>query len=203
MSFPFTKKLASRLRSNPCSTLGILCAILLTITIQYAVLPLPSVPSIPIKHRLRTQNRTSHTFVKFRHLDRLTSDCESLSTIDCLTYLHQNRSDYFEELSADERKRFQDEYCTNEKKMLFHAFWNDPNRLDDPLLQLYIHSYLFTQNRQCSKLILWTIPQHHGDSSIDPKFQIYQPYLEIRTLSSVAAELDQVGIRVRIFVAWT
>ena len=190
------KRLATRLLSYPCTTLCTLCAILLTLIIQYFLLSSPSVPSMPIARRLRPQNRTSHTFVKFRHLGRLTETCEDLSTIGCLTYLQQNRSDYFDNLSSDELLLFQDQYCTNEKKMLFHTFWNDPNRLDDPFLQLLINSYLFTQNRQCSKLILWTTPPYDDQPLIDPRYQMHAPHLEIRFLTSIAPELDRVGIRV-------
>jgi hypothetical protein len=144
--------------------------------------------------RLRPQNLSTYNFVKFRNLSILTNTCEQMTTIDCLTYLHNNQSDYFQRLSSIEYNLFRNRYCTNKKKMLFHTFWNNPKRLNDPLLLLHIQSHLYTQNRHCSYLIIWTLPTFSGE--IDPKYNVHKPYLEFRTLIPLAKELRQVGVNV-------
>ncbi len=153
-----------------------------------------SSPSTFYTSRLRPQNRFLHQFVKFRNLSILTNTCEQMSTIDCLNYLHNNQSDYFQPLSTDEIKVFHNEYCTDKKKMLFHTFWSNPKRLDDPLLLLHIQSHLYTQNRECSNLIIWTLPRVFRD--IPRKYNVHEPYLQFRSLMPLANELRQVGVNV-------
>ena len=149
------------------------------------------------KFRLRTQNLSKNHFVKFRNISILTKTCEEMTTIQCLNYLHYNQTDYLQSLSTDELIFFQNQYCTEHKKMLFHTFWNNPNTLDDPLLLLHIKSHLYTQNRQCSYLIIWTLPPFYGD--IDQKFNVHKPYLQFRTLIPFAKELRKVGVDVRCY----
>ncbi len=147
--------------------------------------------------RLRRQNFSLNHFVKFRNLSILINTCEQMSTIDCLNYLHDNQSDYVQALSTDEQNVFQNEYCTKEKKMLFHTFWSNPRTLDDPLLLLHIQSHLYTQNRQCSNLIIWTLPRlPRFVGGIDRRYNVHQPYLQFRSLMPLANELRQVGVNV-------
>ena len=75
-----------------------------------------------VKYNLKIQNMSVFNFVRFRNLVQLTKTCESMSTIDCLSYLHNKQSDYVEPLSPDELRIFKDNYCTGERKMLFHSF---------------------------------------------------------------------------------
>jgi len=154
-----------------------------------------STSSLLYTSRLRTQNISTNHLVKFRNLSVLINNCEQMTTIQCLDYLHNNQSDYFQSLSSIEFDHFQNLYCKNKKKMLFHTFWNNPNTLDDTLLVLHIQSHLYTQNRQCSYLIIWTLPPFYGD--IDPKYNVHKPYLQFRTLLPFANQLRQVGIDVR------
>jgi hypothetical protein len=154
-------------------------------------------PSSFYTSRLRPQNRSVYQFVKFRNLSILINTCEKTTTIECLNYLHSNQTDYFEPLSSNELNLFQNEYCTEKNKMVFHTFWNDPHKLNDPLLLIHIQSHLYTQNRQCSYLIIWTLPLFYGD--IDPKYNTHEPYLQFRTLMPFAKELRQVGVDVRTF----
>jgi hypothetical protein len=144
--------------------------------------------------RLRRQNFSRNHFVKFRNLSILINTCEQMSTIDCLNYLHNNQSDYVQILSTNEQNIFQNKYCTKKKKMLFHTFWNNPKTLNDPLLLLHIQSHLYTQNRRCSNLIIWTLPRFFG--RIDRRYNVHQPYLQFRSLLPLADELRQVGVNV-------
>ncbi len=153
----------------------------------------PSLPSL-YTSRLRPQNLSAYQFVKFRNLSILINTCEQMTTIDCLTYSHNNQSDYFQLLSSIEYDLFQNKYCVNKKKMLFHTFWDNPKRLNDPLLLLHIKSHLYTQNRQCSYLIIWTLPLIYGE--IDARYNVHEPYLQFRTLMPVAKELREVGVNV-------
>jgi hypothetical protein len=150
------------------------------------------------QYRLRLQNHSLYNFVKFRDLDRLTNICENTTTFKCLHYLQNNQSDYFETLSSDERNTFKNEYCSEKRKMLFHTFWNDPYRLDDTFLHLHIESYLYTQNRQCSYLIIWTLPFFNDNHQLNEKYQIHEPYLQIRSLLPFIDDLHQVGVHVRL-----
>jgi hypothetical protein len=144
--------------------------------------------------RLQAQNLSLNHFVQFRNLSALINACEQMSTIDCLNYLSNNQSDYVQTLSNDEKSIFQNEYCTEKKKMLFHTFWDNPNTLDDPLLLLHIQSHLYTQNRQCSNLIIWTLPKLFGE--IDRRYNVHEPHLQFRSLMLLAHELRQVGVDV-------
>jgi hypothetical protein len=149
------------------------------------------------KYYLRLQNESLFHFVKFRNLDTLIPLCERIATIECLKYLHQNQSEYFEILSAEELKTFRNDYCFTTEKLLFHTFLDDIDRLNDPLLQLHIQSYLYTQNRQCSNMIIWILSTFDNDDQIDEKYKIYEPYVQIRTLSPFIDDLHQVDIHVR------
>jgi len=153
-----------------------------------------SSPSSFYTSRLRSQNQSTYHFFKFRNLSILINTCEQMITIDCLAYLHNNQSDYFQSLSSTEYNSFQKKYCTNKKKMLFHTFWDNSKRLNDPLLLLHIQSYLYTQNRQCSYLIIWTLPPFYGE--IDPIYNAHEPYLQFRTLMPLAKQLREVGVNV-------
>jgi hypothetical protein len=150
------------------------------------------------KSRLRSQNLSTYHFVKFRNLSILINTCENMTTIQCLNYLHNNQTDYIQPLSINELNFFQNQYCTEKNKMLFHTFWNNPNTLNDPLLLLHIQSHLYTQNRQCSILIIWTLSPFYGN--IDQKFNVHKPYLQFRTLKPFAQELLKVGVDVRSFL---
>ncbi|CAF3375090.1 unnamed protein product [Rotaria socialis] len=76
--------------------------------------------------------------------------------------------------------------------MLFHTFWNDVHLLNHPILQLHIQSFLYTQNRRCSHLIVWTLPPF--DIRVKNAYNmIYAPYVEFRSLIEVAYEMRQVG----------
>ena len=182
----------------------ILCLnLVFLIILYYSFVPLtiPSpIPSALFQHHLRPQNNSLHHFVKFRDLDRLINICENMTTIACLKYLHDNQSDYIKTLSTDERNRFKNKYCSEKKKMLFHTFWNDPYRLDDPLLQLHIQSHLYTQNRQCSYLIIWTLPLFNNKNQMNKKYKIHEPYLQIRSLLPFIDDLHHVGVHVRLFL---
>ena len=149
-----------------------------------------------IKYRLRTQNSSAFKFFQLRDPVKLITLCESIPTIECLAYLSQNQSDYLQPLSGKKMKKFEKNYCTKTKKMLYHTFWSDSRRLDHPFLQLHIRSFLYTQNRRCSHLIVWTLP------SLDPKIKqiydrLYIPHVEFRSLMEVAYELLDVGTPVR------
>jgi hypothetical protein len=155
-------------------------------------------PSELIKYRLRVQNSSAFHFVKFLDLIKLTQFCERVSTISCLTYLNQNQSDYLQSQSSDEINIFKKTYCMEKKKILFHTFWGNTRRLNHPFLQLHIHSFLYTQNQQCSRMIVWLLPP------LDPKINqaynmLYAPNVEFRTLMSFAKELREVGVYVSIY----
>ncbi|CAF3254753.1 unnamed protein product [Rotaria socialis] len=76
--------------------------------------------------------------------------------------------------------------------MLFHTFWNDVHLLNHPILQLHIQSFLYTQNRRCSHLIVWTLPPF--DIRVKNAYNmIYAPYVEFRSLIEVAYKMRQVG----------
>jgi len=110
----------------------------------------------------------------------------------CLAYLNKNQTDYLEPLSSDDMRSFKETYCTETKKMLFHTFWIDTQLLNHPFLQLHIRSFLYTQNRQCSHLIIWTWPA--SDPQIDHTYnKFYTPNVEFRSLIDVADELLKVG----------
>jgi len=170
-----------------------ICCFLILIMIIIDFYSNPSLSSLYTSH-LRPQNRSAYHFVKFRNLSLLINTCEQMTTIDSLAYLHNNQSDYFQPLSSMEYDLFQNKYCTNKKKMLFHTFWDNPKKLNDPLLLLHIQSHLYTQNRQCSYLIIWTLPLFYGE--IDPRYNVHEPYLQFRTLMSLAKELREVGVNV-------
>lgn len=148
--------------------------------------------------RLRIENFSTYEFTKFRNLSILIHICEQMTTIDCLNYLQYNQSDYLQSLSLNEYNFFQNQYCTKKNKMLFHTFWNNPNKLNDPLLLLHIQSHLYTQNRQCSYLIIWTLPLLSGE--IDARYNVHEPYLQFRTLSPLAKEFRAVGVNVNTFI---
>ncbi|UJR22034.1 hypothetical protein I4U23_025102 [Adineta vaga] len=150
--------------------------------------------------RLREQDMTKHKYVKFRDLSLLSNTCEQMSTIDCLNYLDKNQSNYFQKLSSTQSRIFQNQYCTQKKKMLFHTFWNNPNQLDNPLLLLHIQSHLYTQNRHCSQLIIWTLPMFYG--AINPMYNVHYPYLQFRTLTPFMKELQQVGVHINSYRFW-
>lgn len=150
-----------------------------------------------MKYRIRPQNASAFQFVKFRDLTKLTTLCESIPTIQCLKYLDRNQSDYLQPQSSDEQKTFKETYCLEAKKMLYHTVWVDAARLDHPSLQLHIHSYLRTQNRQCSRLIVWLLPPIN--TQINEEYnRLYAPNIEFRTLTPYAHQLRQVGVYVRL-----
>jgi hypothetical protein len=149
-----------------------------------------------VRYCLRPQNISVFSFVQFRNIVKLIKACESMPNIQCLAYLNQNQSDYLQPLSSDDTATFKETYCTETKKMLFHTFWSDTRHLDHPLLQLHIHSFLYTQNRQCSHLIVWTLPPF--DTTIKDAYNmLYVPNVEFRSLMDVADELLKVGTPVR------
>jgi hypothetical protein len=150
-----------------------------------------------IRYRLQPQNVSAFSFVQFRDIIKLKNACESMSTIDCLAYLNQNQSDYLQPLSFDDTRTFKEIYCTETKKMLFHTFWSDSRRLDHPFLRLFIQSFLYTQNRQCSHLIVWTMPPfdtriHHAYNGLDVS------NVEFRSLIDIADDLSKVGTPVSL-----
>ena len=150
-----------------------------------------------MKYRIRPQNTSAFHFVKFRDLGKLITLCESLPTIQCLKYLDQNQSDYLQPQSSDEQEKFKDSYCLEAKKMLYHTIWVDARRLDHPSLQLHIHSYLRTQNRQCSRLIVWLLPP--VNTQINEEYtRLYAPNVEFRTLTPYTDQLRRVGVYVRL-----
>lgn len=150
-----------------------------------------------IKHRLRSQNNSAFSFVQFRDIIKLKKTCEDMSTIDCLAYLNQNQPDYLQPLSSDDTRKFKETYCTETKKMLFHTFWSDSRYLNHPLLQLHIQSFLYTQNRQCSHLIVWTMPPF--DTRNNHTYNMpYVPNVEFRSLMDVADDLLEVGTPVSL-----
>jgi hypothetical protein len=177
------------------------------LTMMIIVITYPTVSFLPpwsqeqplgsMQYRIRPQNASAFHFVKFRDLTRLITLCEGMPTIQCLKYLDQNQSDYLQPLSPDEWKTFKDTYCLETRKMLYHTVWVDARRLDHPTLQLHIHSYLRTQNRQCSRLIVWLLPPF--DVQIMEEYnRRYAPNVEFRTLSPYADQLRQVGVYVRL-----
>lgn len=149
-----------------------------------------------IKYRLRSQNSSAFRFFQLRDPVKLIALCESISTVECLAYLSQNQSDYLQPLSGNKMKKFEKNYCTKTKKMLYHTFWSDNRRLDHIFLQLHIRSFLYTQNRRCSHLIVWTLPPL--DPQINQMYnKLYTPHVEFRSLMEVAYELLDVGTPVR------
>lgn len=153
-----------------------------------------------IKYRLRSQNRSAFSFSQLRDPVALIALCESIPTIECLAYLSENQSDYLQALSDKKMRTFARNYCTKMKKMLYHTFWSDSRRLDHPFLQLHIRSFLYTQNRRCSRLIVWTLPPF--DPQINRTYNmLYAPHVEFRSLIEVAYELLDVGTPVRSIVS--
>jgi len=170
-------------------------AVLIVSLIIYGVFkPKSIVLSSLYRFRLRPQNTSQFQRFNFRNLSALSDKCEQLGTVDCLHYLDTQQSQYLIPLSKQENEQFQKRYCTKKSAMLFHTYWNNPNTFDDPLLVLHIESFLFTQNRQCSRLIIWTIPPLIGD--IDQRYNIHAPYLQFRSLTPLAKELRDVGVSV-------
>ncbi len=165
---------------------------------SFTTRPTLSIVPILFKYRLRPQNNSIYHFVKFRNLNTLINRCENTSTIECLNYLYQSQSDYFERLSSNELETFQNEYCHSKKKLLFHTFWDDSHQLNDALLQLHIKSYLYTQNRQCSNMIIWTLPTFDNNNQMDQKYKTHEPYLQIRTILPFTDDLHQVGVHVSL-----
>ena len=150
-----------------------------------------------MKYSIRPQNASAFHFVKFRDLTKLIKLCESLPTIQCLKYLDQNQSDYLQPQSSTEWQSFQDVYCSDAQKMLYHTFWRNTRHLDHPYLQLHIHSYLRTQNRQCSHLIVWILPPVEAQIT-EAYNRLYAPNVEFRTLIPYTDQLRQVGVYVRL-----
>ena len=147
------------------------------------------------KYRLRSQDSAAFGFVQFRDPPKVIALCESISIIECLAYLNHNQSDYLQPLSAEDTKLFKENYCTK-SKMLYHTFWGNNRHLDHPYIHLFIRSFLYTQNRQCSHMIIWTLPPL--DSQINRLFNmLYAPYVEFRSLIDVANDLLEVGTPVR------
>ncbi|CAF1132414.1 unnamed protein product [Adineta ricciae] len=150
--------------------------------------------------RLRKQNFSKCQYVKFQNLSWLIDACRQMTTIDCLNHLHRNQSDYFRRLSPSETRLFRKNYCTNKNRILFHTFWNDPHKLNEPLLILHILSYLYTQNHRCSQLIIWTLPMFYGE--IHPMYNVHEPYVQFRTLRPFANDLKQVGADIDSYYFW-
>ncbi|CAF4957224.1 unnamed protein product [Rotaria sp. Silwood1] len=152
-------------------------------------------PSQSMKFRLRVQNASAFQFLKFVDLVKLKNLCENMTTIQCLYYLHRNQTDYLQPLSADETRLFKETYCTENNKVLFHTFWGKTRFLNNQILQMHILSFLYTQNLQCCRLIVWLWPPL--DSRIKQLYdQLYAPHVEFRTTMSVAEKLRELDIYV-------
>ena len=147
--------------------------------------------------RLKPANgSTRFEYIRFRDLSSLTTRCESLSAIDCLAYLHRNQSEYLQAMSTDEVTKFNETYCSTTNRILFHTFWNDASRLDHDFLRLHIDSFLYTQNRRCSRLIVWLTPP--VDLEVQRRAnRFYEGDVEFRSLLDLDDELRQVGMYVQ------
>ena len=96
---------------------------------------------------------SSSAFKKFINLPQLIEFCNTKPSLLCVGYLRDNKTDYSTQMSANESTHFFRRYCvSDESKLSFHMFWN--GALTQSLI-LALRSYLFTQNLQCSRMILW------------------------------------------------
>lgn len=184
-------------RSRLLLNLIVIFTLIIILYLSYSSSLLKSGKEVPkfIKYRLRNQDNTAFNFVQFRDPPKLITLCESIATIDCLAYLNQNQSDYLQPLSTDDMKIFKDNYCMKTKKMLYHTYWSKNRHLDHPFVHLFIRSFLYTQNLECSHLIIWTVPPL--DPQIHRLNMLYAPHVEFRSLIDVAGDLFEVGTPVR------
>lgn len=164
-------------------------------SLSYSMWPYDQ-PSQSIKFRLRVKNESKFQFFKFIDLVQLKNLCESLTTIQCLDYLHRNQTTYLQPLSVNETRLFKEAYCTENNKILFHTFWAQTHSLNNQILQTHILSFLYTQNLQCSRLIVWLLPPL--DDHIKQLYDtLYAPHVEFRSVVYVAKKLRELNIYVR------